>query len=331
MKLRHSANVLLTRATGYQLARPPAGRAWRPPSPRRLNELLTRTTGYQLSRPPGRGRQLPPARGERLLTAPVFILSAARSGSTLTRVILGSHSRLYAPPELPLKHLGVRAETPWVRTSVEAFGLTPEELDYLLWDRVLSDALRRSGKSTIVVKTPSNVLIWERLVACWPDARFIVLLRHPAAAVASLHVAWNPEWHPDSAGSFEESVSKGLRYMTKVEEARRALPALTVRYEDLTTDPETVARRMCGFLDLPFEPAMLNYGKFRHDGFVPGLGDTSANIHSGRVQAAAPLPDEIPEALAELCASWGYLEPGMVSSHLSVRRTEDDGRCGRGP
>ncbi|MGH3181681.1 MAG: sulfotransferase, partial [Streptosporangiaceae bacterium] len=149
MELRRNVNAVLTRAIGYQLSRPPAGRAWRYPSPRRLNKLLSHTTGYQLSRPLARReRQSTPSPGSRLLTAPVFILSAARSGSTLMRVILGSHSQLYAPPELPLKHLGARADTPWIRASIEALGLTAQELDHMLWDRVLADTLERSGKPT---------------------------------------------------------------------------------------------------------------------------------------------------------------------------------------
>jgi hypothetical protein len=66
---------------------------------------------------------------------------------------------------------------------------------------------------------------------------------------------------------------------------------------------------MCDFLDVPFEPTMLEYGKFRHSGLESGLGDASENIRSGRIQAAAPPPSAIPPALTELCAKWGYLEP----------------------
>ena len=124
-----------------------------------------------------------------LLTAPVFIFSAPRSGSTLLRAVLGSHTDLYAPPELPLKHLGVRADTKWIEASLDGLELTIEDLEHMLWDRVLADALQRSGKPRIVVKTPSNVLVWERIAACWPDARHVFLLRHPAAAVASTRLA----------------------------------------------------------------------------------------------------------------------------------------------
>lgn len=285
----------------------------------RVNALLVRVVGYQLSRPVAdRVWDLPPTRGRRLLVAPVFVLSAPRSGSTLLRAVLGSHSDLYAPPELPLKHLGVRAETQWIQPSLAGVQLTSDDLEHMLWNRVLADALERSGKPRIVVKTPSNVLVWERIAACWPDTRFVFLLCHPAAVVASLHCSWDPAWHPGGSGSLGEAAAKGLRYMTALEQARRALPGHTLSYEDLTSDPEATARRLCGFLGVPFEPAKLGYGRFAHDGFSAGLGDTSLNIRSGRIQPAAPLPGQIPAKLANICAAWGYLpredEPGRVAS-----------------
>jgi hypothetical protein len=272
-----------------------------------LNSVLVRVTGYQLSRPlADRAWNLPPGGGGRLLTAPVFIFSAPRSGSTLLRVILGSHSGLYAPPELPLKHLGVRADTTWIQASLDGLELSVEELEHMLWDRVLAEAQRRSGKPRLVVKTPSNVLVWERIAACWPDARFVFLLRHPAAAVASLHSSFDPAWRPEEAGSMEESVARGLRYMTVLEEARSGHDGFTVRYEELTASPARVVGELCGFLGVPFEPDMLEYGKFGHAGFTPGLGDSSLNIRSGRIQPPAPMPEEIPAGLDGICAAWGY-------------------------
>ena len=193
---KQRVNAVLERTIGYQLSRPLADRAWRVPPPKLLNSVLVRVTGYQLSRPlAGRAWNLPKADGGRLLTAPIFVFSAPRAGSTLLRAILGSHSQLYGPPELPLRHLGVRAETKWIRASLEGLDLTVEDVEHMLWDRVLYEALRRSGKPRLVVKTPANVLVWERIAATWPDAKFIFLLRHPAAAVASLHSSFDPAWH----------------------------------------------------------------------------------------------------------------------------------------
>lgn len=308
---KQRVNAMLERTIGYQLSRPLADRAWRVPPPKLLNSVLVRVTGYQFSRPlASRAWNLPKSDSGRLLTAPVVIFSAPRSGSTLLRVILGSHSELYAPPELPLKHLGVRAETKWIRASLEGLELTTEDVEHMLWDRVLAEALRRSGKPRIVVKTPANVLSWKRIAACWPDARFVFLLRHPAAAVASLQSSFDPAWHHSTeAGSLEESVVKGLRYMTALEQAREALPGFTVRYEELTASPEAVVRELCEFLGVPFQPAMLEYGDFDHAGFTPGLGDSSLNIRSGRIQPPAPMPDEMPAELAGICAAWEYPHP----------------------
>jgi len=304
---KQRVNAMLERTIGYQFSRPLADRAWRVPPPKLLNSVLVRVAGYQLSRPlAGRGWKLPAAGGGRLLTAPVFIFSVPRSGSTLLRVVLGSHSELYAPPELPLKHLGVRAETQWIRASLEGLELSVKELEYMLWDRVLAEPLRRSGKPRLVVKTPSNVLVWERIASCWPDAQFVFLLRHPAAAVASLHSSFDPAWRPEDAGSLDESMARGLQYMNAVEQARSALPGFTVRYEELTASPERVVREVCDFLGVPFQPAMLEYGAFDHAGFTPGLGDSSLNIRSGRIQPPAPMPDEMPAELADIGTAWGY-------------------------
>ena len=104
-------------------------------------------------------------------------------------------------------------------------------------------------------------------------------------------------------------MAKGLRYMTVLEQAREARPGFTVRYEELTTEPERVVRELCEFLGVPFQPAMLEYGAFDHAGFTPGLGDSSLNIRSGRIQPAAPMPDEMPAELAGICAAWGYPHP----------------------
>ena len=282
----------------------------------RVNSVLRRA-GYQITRPPGHpARKMAPAEGSRLLTAPVIVLSPARSGSTLLRMILDSHSALYAPPELPLAQLIVRAETSWIRTSLKELQLTAQEVNYLLWDRVLADTLSRSGKQRLVLKTPSNVLVWREIAECWPDARFIFLLRHPASAVASLNASFDVAWHPGESGSLAESAAKALRYMTCLEEARRALPGHTVRYEDLTAEPEAQARQLCEFLGLPFEPEMLAYGQFGHGRIGAGLGDASAKLKSGRIQSAtlpplgvAPGSEGFPDELVKMCAAWGYYVP----------------------
>jgi hypothetical protein len=172
---------------------------------------------------------------------------------------------------------------------------------WLLWDRVLHRELVRSGKSYVVDKTPSNAFIHQRIAACWPDARYLFLLRHPAAIARS--------WHDSKPGERErrEASLDALRYMKAVERARKKLPGLTVRYEDLTADPEGETRRICDFLGLEWEPAMLEYGT---SGAVyqKGLGDWQDKIRTGRVQPARDVPEETFEELLPMCRAWGYAE-----------------------
>ena len=268
--------------------------AWR----RQVNVRLARRTGVQLRQRDGRLRLIRNPRRE--LAEPAFILSSVRSGSTLLRMILNSHPDIYAPHELHLAHINVDFGITAAEDAITALDLDRDELTYMLWDRLLTQALRKSGKSVLVEKTPNLVFIWHRVASCWPDARFVYLLRHPAAIIDSWQRA-------RTAQSPEEAVASVTRYLAALREARAALPGLTVRYEDLTADPTRQTRRLCDFLGVRWEPAMLDYGRHRHGDLLPGLGDWRDKIRTGVVQPPRPIPAiELPRELRELAADLGY-------------------------
>jgi hypothetical protein len=237
----------------------------------------------------------------RLVESPVFVLSSVRSGSTLLRVLLNSHSRVRAPHEMHLRTVHVQLARDFTAEAMKALELDKNELEHMLWDRVLHLELARSGKDVIVDKTPANALIWPRLHRCWPQARFIVLLRHPGAVVTSLT---DRRKDPDHAAIRAEV----LAYAEKLEEARGALDAHVVTYEELTAEPERITRGLCAYLGLPWESGMLDYGDQDHGAFRPQLGDWSSTIRSGRIQPAreADAAVELPPRLAELAQAWGY-------------------------
>ncbi|MFF3985902.1 sulfotransferase family protein [Streptomyces sp. NPDC001797] len=241
-------------------------------------------------------------RAPRLVEKPVFVLSSVRSGSTLLRVLLNSHSRIRAPHEMHLRTVHVRMSRDFTADAMAELALDKDELEHVLWDRVLHLELSRSGKDVIVDKTPPNTLIWPRLHRCWPDARFVLLLRHPGAVVQSL-ISRRTE--PD----LDQIYGEVLGYAEKLEEARRQLPdAHVIMYEDLTAEPERVTRGLCEYLGVPWESAMLDYGTQDHGTFRPKLGDWSNEIKSGHIQAArqADPAAELPPRLAEMAKAWGY-------------------------
>ena len=137
-------------------------------------------------------------------------------------------------------------------------GLDTKGAEYLLWDRLLHRELAASGKRIIADKTPNNVFIVDRLREAWPDARFIYLLRHPAAIARSRQSV-----RGEHADDDKKNAALIRRYCEALEAARQTYDGHTVRYEDLTADPERETRAICAFLGLEWEPGMLEYGQLR--------------------------------------------------------------------
>src|SRR5215208_6359155 len=170
--------------------------------------------------------------------------------------------------KLHLRDISVGLRTDYAERSLTEIGLDAARFEYLLWDRLLQRELADSGKELLVNKTPTDVFIVDRIRACSPDSRFIFLLRHPVSIARSRHAA-RPQ---DSDARNLEMVR---RYCDGIEAARRQYDGLTVRYEDLTADPERETRRLCEFLGVEWEAQMLDYGRFDHGRLRPGLGDWS--------------------------------------------------------
>ena len=240
--------------------------------------------------------------GDRLVETPAFILCTLRSGSTLLRVLLNSHSQLHSPQELHFRYMALQLTAKWSERSMAALGLDSTTLEYLLWDRILHRELTASGKKHIVCKTPNDVFIADRLAECWPDARFIFLLRHPAAILRSRQAL---------GGNIDPGENLALirSYCEALEHARESFSGLTVRYEELTEDPARVTREICEYLGVSWEPEMLDYGRFDHGEYRAGLGDWKDKIKSGEVRRAEPPPasEELPPELRGIAAAWGYL------------------------
>jgi hypothetical protein len=273
---------------------------------RQINAVL-KTRGYQITKvpPPKAKKALEPVplkrRHPRKLKRPAFILSTVRSGSTLLRLLLDSHSKIHSPHEMHLNNIRVDVSGKYGLRALAEAKLDPNEIENVMWDWYLHRELAAAGKRLLVNKTPSDVWITDRIQECWPDAQFIFLLRHPVSIARSRH-ALRPQDRD------EQNYKRILKYGEAVEAARQSLPGHTVRYEDLTADPTGETQKLCAFLGVKWEAEMLEYGKFDHGRLRAGLGDWKDNIKTGTIQAPKPLPtvDEIPPELMDLSIAWGY-------------------------
>ena len=170
-----------------------------------------RATDRRRGRFPAMPDQAPagPAR----LDAPIFVVGAGRSGTTLLQRLLSAHSRIAIAPE-----------THWLRQAEHRTGRPAAEepadpeaafagyaanlrfrdlgIDQARW-RALAEATpgprlragfaallaayaERAGKPRVGEKTPGHVF-WAQLLLEWfPDARLVVIMRDPRAQAASM-------------------------------------------------------------------------------------------------------------------------------------------------
>ncbi len=226
----------------------------------------------------------------------VFLIGAPRSGTTLLARILGAHSQVYgrAEPHLitPIAHLGYFGnvqKAPYDPFNAEqairelVADLPRGEDDYLDALRAYTDTVygrllaTQPGKRYFLDKTPAYALVLPFLTRLYPQARYIVLTRHPIAVLSSyVHSFFDGQWdvaldHNPILARYVPALARMLR--------ERPVPCLEVRYERLVADPESSLRAICEHLEIPFEASAIEYGETGEE--FSGLGDpTGVGRHS---------------------------------------------------
>jgi hypothetical protein len=206
-----------------------------------------------------------------------FVVGATRSGTTLLRLMLDAHPDVAIPSETHFIHKLVKTCERWRVTPdmladviIEHkrwgdFHLDADELRArfrALDPLTMSDTLRafygmyaeKHGKPRWGDKTPGYLRYMRRIEWILPEARFIHLVRDGRdVALSVLPMNWGPNSIPEAAELWVERVSIAREQGALVEHYTE------VKYEDLVTEPESTLRRVSEFLDLPWDPVMLDY------------------------------------------------------------------------
>ncbi|MFD9317593.1 sulfotransferase family protein [Streptomyces sp. NPDC060053] len=215
---------------------------------------------------------------------PVFIIGTERSGSNLLRLVLDAHSRITIPhPPHFMRFLAPLAPSYGDLTEQDnrrrlaADALTLLRVHLHPWphpvdlDRVVQEARptvfgvvaaiyeqhrRAEGKARWGCKSTFMVDHVDDVLAQYPGARFVWLVRDPSDVAASAKRAVFGHCHPYRMA--------GL-WRTQQERARAALDVRgpdvvhLLRYEELVSDPALHVDRLCAFLGERPEPAMLRH------------------------------------------------------------------------
>ena len=146
--------------------------------------------------------------------------------------------------ELPREELRASLEGGKVTTFPEAV-------------RVVFDLYARSrGKPRYGDKTPLYITFMEPIADLLPETRFVHLVRDGRdVTLAYLERDKGPATVAEGAFHWRLRVTRGRASGKRLGEDRYQ----EFHYEDLIDDPEGTVRRICEFLDLDFQPAMLDY------------------------------------------------------------------------
>jgi Sulfotransferase family len=263
---------------------------------------------------------------------PVFVLGVRRSGTTLLRVMLDCHSQLAVPdesyfvPQLADRHRG--------RIDIDAFVDDLRRLPTLReWhlsvgavrsrlrpDQPLGEAIAAvyetyaaaRGKERWGDKTPMYMQHLPMLERLFPTALYVHLIRD--GRDCALSFAQMPEGIVTRSWALpRDAAGFACQWRAEVVAARqlgtRVGPRyLEVRYERLVAEPEETLRAVCAHIDLPFEPAMLDYAanvdvtRQPHQQSLrrpptPGLRDWRADMDADDVRAFERVAGDL---LAEL-------------------------------
>ncbi|MBN1295252.1 sulfotransferase [bacterium] len=209
----------------------------------------------------------------------IFIVGSPRSGSTLLERMISSHPAVAGGPEphllTPLAHLGYYEnidKAPYdhlraVAAQREFVNMLPNgENDYLTALRaycffLYSQQLKQAGegKTYVLDKTPAYALVLPFIEKVFPEGKFVVLTRHPAAIFSSYAQSFfEDDWQ--AAHDFNPIIERYIPAIARFLQESHC-PKIHFRYEDLVLNPAEYMERLCRFLDLPFDSSMVEYGK----------------------------------------------------------------------
>ena len=199
-----------------------------------------------------------------VISEPIFLVGAERSGTTLLRLMLDHHPQIAFHSEFEFAVDYFRGNNwPLLHRYYECletdrlFQSSNFELDFSLsYPQLVNSFLvqkrERTGKSFVGATVHRH---FARLLQIWPDARFIHIVRDGRDVARS---CINMNW----AGNVWTGSDRWLeveQLWSQLKETISPERYTEVRYETLITEPAKTLTSLCNFIGTDYDPAMLSY------------------------------------------------------------------------
>ena len=194
---------------------------------------------------------------------PTFLVGFPRSGTTLLDTILRTHSRVQVIEEQPMvsKMIATLGDLQDVSEieSIDKGRLSVASNAYFEELKKHTDSLE---ESILVDKLPLNLLHAPLLNQIFPNAKFILSLRHPLDCSLS---CWMQNFKLNPAMANMVDLNRIVDFycvameIFKMSQRRYGLNVHSVRYEDLVKDFEGEITSLLGFLGLEWHAGILDY------------------------------------------------------------------------
>ena len=196
---------------------------------------------------------------------PVFLLGFPRSGTTLMEQILDSHPGLQSLEEKPTVSVMVEAFELMAQGRKNALAeLTQEQVSQLrsIYFKEVARHVQLQPGCLLVDKSPLNTIYVHLIWRVFPQAKFILALRHPCDVCLSCFM--QNILIPEDRSSFLTLESSAAIYgnvMRTWVEAVRILPLdyHQIRYEDLVADFEKETLSLLDFLGVGWDESVFGH------------------------------------------------------------------------
>lgn len=197
---------------------------------------------------------------------PVFIVGFPRSGTTLLDTVLHSHSGVTVVEEMPsvfrLEVALRKATGSYTGRLADLDADTIGRLRDAYFDELYKHVAEKRRDGIIVDKLPLNLVHAGLLHRVFPNARFLLALRHPCDAVLGCYLrSLKPNAGMVFALDLGDTAQLYDRVMTLWEQYRGVLPidVHEVRYETLVEDFESTITGALEHLGLDWEEGLRDY------------------------------------------------------------------------